>query len=66
MLRISDFFERGLFMDNPIRSRLFGTSLALIAIVVAAFTVTAASAETIATINGVKIDDSTFEFSVRK
>jgi peptidyl-prolyl cis-trans isomerase C len=62
MLRISDFFERGPFMDNPIRSRLFGTSLASIAIVVAAFTVTTASAETIATINGVKIDDSTFEF----
>jgi len=49
-------------MDNPKRSRLIGTSLASIAIAVSAITITSASAETVATVNGVDIDDSTLNF----
>ena len=47
-------------MDNRNRSRSFGTILAPIAAIVAAFTVNSALAESVATINGVDIEQSTF------
>ena len=49
-------------MDNRMRFRMSGTSLASIAILVSAFATTSVLAETVASVNGVDIQDSTFNF----
>ncbi|MGI9273119.1 MAG: peptidylprolyl isomerase [Woeseiaceae bacterium] len=51
-------------MDNHAHSRLAGRSLALVALSISAAFATAAHAEAVATVNGVDIEDSTFEFYV--
>ena len=62
MIRIFNFVNEDSSMDNPKRSRLTGTSLASIALAISAFAITSTSAETVATVNGVDIDDATLNF----
>ncbi len=52
-------------MDYPKRSRFAGTFLAMTAVVAVVFTTSAVLADSVATVNGVDIDTTTFDFYLR-